>query len=84
MKFHEYHKLAMFQGEYTRITVRQNLFLGGYPKLSQVSERVGTDKGYVGCIQHLVINGYRYDFRSGGIVGDSQFGLNVGEYFCLN
>lgn len=67
------------QGAFTRITLRQNLYIGGYSKMTSIAARVNTSKTFVGCIQHLIINGYRYDFRKGGLVGDSEFGINVGE-----
>ena len=47
--------------------------------MSSIAGRVNSSKTFVGCIQHLIINGYRYDFRKGGLVGDSEFGVNVGE-----
>ncbi|KAL8612700.1 hypothetical protein ACOMHN_025351 [Nucella lapillus] len=67
------------QGAFTRITLRQNLFIGGYSKITAIAARVNSSKTFVGCVQHLIINGYRYDFRKGGLVGDSEFGINVGE-----
>ncbi|XP_076441439.1 LOW QUALITY PROTEIN: pikachurin-like [Babylonia areolata] len=67
------------QGAFTRITLRQNLYIGGYSRMTSISARVNTSKTFVGCVQHLIINGYRYDFRKGGLVGDSEFGVNVGE-----
>lgn len=66
-------------GAYTRITLRQNLYVGGYSNMVAVSSRIGATKTFVGCIQELIVNGYRYDFRKGGLVGDSEFGVNVGE-----
>ena len=73
------------QGAYTRITLRQNLYIGGYSKMASIAHRVNTNKTFVGCIQHLIINGYRYDFRKGGLVGDSEFGVNVGEFsYCCS
>lgn len=67
------------QGEYTRITLRQNLYVGGYSNMTAITSRVNTDKAFVGCVQHLIINGYRYDFRKAALVGDSDFGINVGD-----
>ncbi|XP_046330214.1 pikachurin-like [Haliotis rufescens] len=67
------------QGAFTRITLRLHLFLGGYANMSSITNRIGTAKQYVGCVQELSINGYKYDMRKGEIIGDAQFGLNVGE-----
>ncbi|PVD23328.1 hypothetical protein C0Q70_16596 [Pomacea canaliculata] len=70
---------ATAPGAYTRITLRQNLYVGGYPDMDTIESRVNTSKRFVGCVQELIINGYRYDFRRGGLVGDAEFGVNVGE-----
>lgn len=66
-------------GAFTRITLRQNLYLGGYTNMDTIAPRVNTTKTFVGCVQEMIVNGYRYDFRKGGLVGDSDFGINVGE-----
>jgi len=50
--------------------------------MASIAHRVGTNKTFVGCFQHLIINGYRYDFRKQGLIGDSEFGVNVGEFSC--
>lgn len=47
--------------------------------MDTIESRVNTSKRFVGCVQELIINGYRYDFRRGGLVGDAEFGVNVGE-----
>lgn len=44
-----------------------------------IASRINTSKTFVGCIQELIVNGYSYDFRLGGLVGDAEFGINVGE-----
>ncbi|KAK7495830.1 hypothetical protein BaRGS_00012820, partial [Batillaria attramentaria] len=66
-------------GAYTRITLRQNLYLGGYSNMDAIASRANTTKTFVGCIQEMIVNGYRYDFRKGGLVGDTESGVNVGE-----
>ena len=48
--------------------------------MTAIINRVGTNKGFVGCVEQVVINGYKYDMRKAGLVGDSQFGVNVGRY----
>ncbi|GFO08519.1 pikachurin-like [Plakobranchus ocellatus] len=71
--------LLYIQGNYTRITFRLNLFLGGYSDMPTIQNRVGTRHQFVGCIQELRINGQRFDFRPSGPVGQAEFGVNVGE-----
>lgn len=66
-------------GLYSRLTLRLNLYLGGYDNMTAVADKVGTNKGFVGCVEQLVVNGYKYDMRKAGVVGDAQFGVNVGE-----
>ncbi|KAL5016942.1 hypothetical protein ScPMuIL_006531 [Solemya velum] len=67
------------KGAYSRITLRLHVYLGGYSKLGSLSNRVGTHKGFVGCIQEVKINGFQYDMRKSALVGDAEFGRNVGE-----
>ncbi|KAK3792891.1 hypothetical protein RRG08_035254 [Elysia crispata] len=67
------------QGDYTRITFRLNLYLGGYVDMNTIKARVGTEHQFVGCVQELRINGHRFDFRPTGSVGEAEFGINVGE-----
>lgn len=67
------------QGSYSHLTLRLNLYVGGYDNLARIQDKVGTAKGFVGCVQQVVVNGYKYDLRKAGLVGDAQFGTNVGE-----
>ncbi|KAH9489415.1 hypothetical protein Btru_037656, partial [Bulinus truncatus] len=67
------------QGDYTRMTLNHNLYLGGYRDISAISSRITTMNQFVGCIQELLVNGHRVDFRKKSLVGDSEFGWNVGE-----
>ena len=48
-----------------------------------IKDKVGTLKGFVGCVEQVVVNGYKYDMRKADLVGDSQFGANIGELVCL-
>jgi len=50
--------------------------------MDSISSRVGLTKPYVGCVQEVIINEYKYDLRKAGIVGDAYYGLNVGKVFC--
>ncbi|XP_022241619.1 pikachurin-like isoform X2 [Limulus polyphemus] len=66
------------KGLFSRITFRQNLYLGGSPNISLVNERTGCQQGFIGCVRHLEINTREYDFRSGSR-GDAVEGADVGE-----
>lgn len=66
-------------GSYSRITLRLNLYLGGYENMTAIANKVGTSKSFVGCVEQIVINGYKYDMRKAGLIGDAEFGVNVGE-----
>ncbi|XP_076319597.1 pikachurin-like isoform X2 [Tachypleus tridentatus] len=66
------------KGLFSRITFRQNLYLGGSPNISLVNERTGCQQGFIGCVRRLEINTREYDFRSGGR-GDAVEGADVGE-----
>ena len=47
--------------------------------MSAILSRTAIRKRFVGCVQELVVNGYKYDMRKGSLVGDSEFGMNVGK-----
>ncbi|CAE1321845.1 HSPG2 [Acanthosepion pharaonis] len=66
-------------GDFSRITLRQELFLGGYVNMSAISSRVGTTKKFSGCIQELVINSRKYDMRKDPLLGNAVYGTNVGK-----
>ncbi|XP_076343695.1 pikachurin-like isoform X2 [Tachypleus tridentatus] len=66
------------KGLFSRITFRQNLYLGGSPNISLVQGRTGCQQGFVGCVRHLEINTRKYDFRYGNR-GDALEGVDVGE-----
>ena len=51
--------------------------------MADIARRVGTNQGFVGCVQELIINHHRYDFREKGLVGESEFGINVGKAFNI-
>ena len=67
------------QGSYSRLTLRLNLYLGGYDNMTAVANKVGTNKGFVGCVEQVIVNGYKYDMRKAALVGDAEFGVNVGK-----
>lgn len=70
---------VVLQGNYTRITLREDLYLGGYRGMEKVSGRVGTHHPFTGCVEELWVNSYKYDMRRAGKVGDAINGLNIGK-----
>jgi len=67
------------QGSYTRLTLRLNLYLGGYDNMMKVKDTVGMTQGFSGCIEEVIVNGYKYILQKAGVVGDAEFGMNVGR-----
>ena len=65
----------------TDINFRLELFLGGSPNLTLVSQRTNSFTGFTGCTRKLEINGRSYDFRS-DIRGDAIDGVDIGQ-FCI-
>ncbi|CAI9728070.1 pikachurinpikachurin-like [Octopus vulgaris] len=65
--------------DFSRITLRQDLFLGGFNNMSAISKRVGTTHKFSGCIQELVINNRKYDMRKDPLLGNAIHGTNVME-----
>lgn len=57
------------KGLFSRITFHLETFLGGSPNISQIADRVNTNKGLVGCVRLLQINDRSYDFNSDPIDG---------------
>lgn len=66
------------QGLFTQITFQLELFLGGSPNLTIVSDRTNSDTGFTGCVRSLEINERKYDFRADNR-GDSLDGVDIGE-----
>ena len=67
------------QGIYSRITFREDFYLGGYRNNSLVGHRTGMEWGFVGCVRKLRVNGQAYDMRKGAFVGDAIHGVDVGK-----
>ncbi|XP_023215950.1 pikachurin-like isoform X1 [Centruroides sculpturatus] len=66
------------RGLFSRITFRQNLYLGGSPNISLVKDRLLTSSNFIGCIRNLEINSHIYDFRPVKR-GDSLQGVDIEE-----
>ncbi|XP_066506757.1 pikachurin-like isoform X2 [Hoplias malabaricus] len=50
-------------GEFTKITFRTPLYLGGSPSVYWLAKVAGTSRGFQGCIQRLSVNGRMIDMR---------------------
>ncbi|XP_061757838.1 pikachurin isoform X1 [Nerophis ophidion] len=74
-------KTALFfslQGQYTKITFRSPLYLGGAPSAYHLASTTGTNRGFVGCLQSLTINNVVTDIRPWPL-GRALSGADVGE-----
>ena len=69
----------LLQGPFSRITFREDFYLGGYRNLSRIGPRTDISWGFVGCVSELTVNGERYDMRKGPYIGDALHGVDVGE-----
>ncbi|KAG8201453.1 hypothetical protein JTE90_024323 [Oedothorax gibbosus] len=66
------------KGLFSRITFRQNLYLGGAPNLTLVADRTQARSSFKGCLRHLAVNRHVYDFRPRS-KGDSIEGSDIDE-----
>lgn len=69
---------ASFQGQYSKITFRSPLYVGGSPTAYWLVRATGTNRGFVGCIQSLTINNRLTDIRPWP-VGRALSGADIGE-----
>ncbi|KAI7813437.1 putative pikachurin, partial [Triplophysa rosa] len=66
------------QGQYTKITFRTPLFLGGAPNAYWLVRAVGTNRGFQGCVQSLRVNSKVIDLRPWP-KGNALSGADIGE-----
>ncbi|XP_004678161.1 PREDICTED: pikachurin isoform X2 [Condylura cristata] len=66
------------QGQYSKITFRSPLYLGGAPSAYWLVRATGTNRGFEGCVQSLLINGKKTDMRPWPL-GRALSGADVGE-----
>lgn len=66
------------QGQYTKITFRTPLFIGGAPGVYWLARAAGTNRGFQGCIQTLNVNGKGVDMRPWPR-GRALSGADIGE-----
>lgn len=68
------------QGLFSRMTFRRELFLGGFKNVSKPSSKTGATGGFIGCVRRLQINSKDYDMRKGSFLGNTLYGVNVGQF----
>ncbi|RVE68136.1 hypothetical protein OJAV_G00088770 [Oryzias javanicus] len=66
------------QGQYTKITFRSQLYLGGSPSTYWLVRATGTNRGFEGCVQSLIINSKVVDIRPWPL-GKALSGADIGE-----
>ncbi|KAG7223438.1 hypothetical protein INR49_015541 [Caranx melampygus] len=66
------------QGQYTKITFRSPLYVGGSPSTYWLVRATGSNRGFVGCIQSLTINNKATDIRPWPL-GKALSGADIGE-----
>lgn len=66
------------QGQYTKITFRTPLFVGGAPSAYWLVRATGTNRGFQGCVQSLTINSKAIDIRPWPL-GTALSGADIGE-----
>uniref|UniRef100_A0A3P9LB44 EGF like, fibronectin type III and laminin G domains n=1 Tax=Oryzias latipes TaxID=8090 RepID=A0A3P9LB44_ORYLA len=66
------------QGQYTKITFRSQLYLGGSPSTYWLVRATGTNRGFEGCVQSLTINNKVVDLRPWPL-GKALSGADIGE-----
>ncbi|XP_032372298.1 pikachurin isoform X2 [Etheostoma spectabile] len=65
-------------GQYTKITFRSPLYVGGSPNAYWLVKATGTNRGFLGCIQSLTINNKATDIRPWPL-GRALSGADIGE-----
>uniref|UniRef100_A0A3P8QGE7 EGF like, fibronectin type III and laminin G domains n=1 Tax=Astatotilapia calliptera TaxID=8154 RepID=A0A3P8QGE7_ASTCA len=66
------------QGQYSKITFRSPLHVGGSPSAYWLVKATGTNRGFVGCMQSLTINNKATDIRPWPL-GSALSGADIGE-----
>ncbi|KAL0979826.1 hypothetical protein UPYG_G00190290 [Umbra pygmaea] len=70
--------LGRSQGQYTKITFRSPLYIGGAPSAYWLVRATGSNQGFQGCIQSLTINNKATDLRPWPL-GSALSGADIGE-----
>uniref|UniRef100_A0A8C5KXY2 EGF-like, fibronectin type III and laminin G domains n=1 Tax=Jaculus jaculus TaxID=51337 RepID=A0A8C5KXY2_JACJA len=69
---------SFLKGQYSKITFRTALYLGGAPSAYWLVRATGTNRGFQGCVQSLTVNGKKIDMRPWPL-GKALSGADVGE-----
>lgn len=69
---------TLLQGQYSKITFRSPLYVGGSPSAYWLVRATGTNRGFLGCIQSLTINNKATDIRPWPL-GKALSGADIGE-----
>ncbi|XP_049995021.1 pikachurin isoform X3 [Alexandromys fortis] len=70
--------IGQSQGQYSKITFRTPLYLGGTSSAHLLLRATGINYGFQGCVQSLTVNGKRIDMRPWPL-GETLSGADVGE-----
>lgn len=70
---------SFLKGQYSKITFRTPLYLGGAPRTYWLARATGTDRGFQGCVQSLRVNGERVDMQPWPL-GRALGGADVGKW----
>ena len=70
---------SFLKGQYSKVTFRTPLYLGGAPNAYWLVRSTGTNRGFQGCVQSLTINGKRIDMRPWPL-GGAFSGADVGKW----
>uniref|UniRef100_A0A8C5P1K4 EGF-like, fibronectin type III and laminin G domains n=1 Tax=Jaculus jaculus TaxID=51337 RepID=A0A8C5P1K4_JACJA len=76
--FNETKCSSFLKGQYSKITFRTALYLGGAPSAYWLVRATGTNRGFQGCVQSLTVNGKKIDMRPWPL-GKALSGADVGE-----
>lgn len=73
---------CFLKGQYSKITFRTPLYLGGAPSTYWLVRATGTHRGFQGCVQALAVNGEKMDMRPWPL-GRALSGADVGEWLLV-
>ncbi|KAM4616582.1 pikachurin [Polymixia lowei] len=66
------------QGQYSKITFRSPLYVGGSPSAYWLVRATGANRGFIGCVQSLTVNNKATDIRPWPL-GRALSGADIGE-----
>ncbi|ESO12060.1 hypothetical protein HELRODRAFT_187787, partial [Helobdella robusta] len=70
--------MAKSKGQFSKISLKKEFYIGGHPNVSHFGEVALTTHGMVGCIRKIFMDGVKLDMRkTDNIKGDALDGWNV-------